>query len=51
MGREAALPVAEPGPVVLRRTEQRAVVLQLERLMDYPMVHEQVEAGKLSTRA
>jgi carbonic anhydrase len=29
LGREAALPVAEPGPEALRRTEQRAVVLQL----------------------
>jgi carbonic anhydrase len=48
LGREAALPVAEPGPEVLRRTEQRAVVLQLERLMDYPMVREQVEARQLS---
>jgi carbonic anhydrase len=35
-------------PEVLRRTEQRAVVLQLERLMGYPMVREQVEAGKLT---
>ncbi|MCU0814656.1 MAG: carbonic anhydrase [Burkholderiaceae bacterium] len=32
LGREAALPVADPGPEALRRTEQRAVVLQLERL-------------------
>jgi carbonic anhydrase len=48
LGREAALPVAEPGPDVLRRTEQRAVVLQLERLMDYPMVRERVEAGTLA---
>lgn len=32
----------------LRRTEQRAVVLQLERLMGYPMVRERVEAGKLA---
>lgn len=48
LGREAALPVAEPGPEVLRRTEQRAVVLQLERLMDYPMVRERVEARTLS---
>ena len=48
LGREAALPVAEPGPEVLRRTEQRAVVLQLERLMDYPMVRERVEAHQLS---
>jgi carbonic anhydrase len=35
-------------PEALRRTEQRAVVLQLERLMDYPMVRTQVEAGKLA---
>lgn len=48
LGREATLPVAQPGPEVLRRTEQRAVVLQLERLMDYPMVRERVEAGRLS---
>jgi carbonic anhydrase len=48
LGRDAALPVAEPGPDVLRRTEQRAVVLQLERLMDYPMVRSRVEAGTLS---
>lgn len=45
---EARLPVAEPGPEVLRRTEQRAIVLQLERLMDYPMVRERVEAGQLT---
>ena len=31
----------------LRRTEQRSVVLQLERLMGYPMVRERVEAGRL----
>jgi len=48
LGREAVLPVAEPSPEALRRTEQRAVVLQLERLMDYPMVRERVEAGGLS---
>mgnify|MGYP000904813612 CR=1 FL=1 len=48
LGREAALPVAEPGPDVLRRTEQRAIVLQLERLMAYPMVRERVEAARLS---
>lgn len=48
LGREAVLPVAQPGSEVLRRTEQRAVVLQLERLMDYPMVRERVEARQLS---
>jgi carbonic anhydrase len=44
---EALLPV-EPGPEVLFRTEQRAVVLQLERLMDYPFVRREVEAGRLA---
>ena len=48
LGREAALPVAEPGPEVMRRTEQRAIVLQLERLMDYPMVRDRVEARALT---
>ncbi len=47
LGREAALPV-QISPEALRRTEQRAVVLQLERLMDYPMVREQVEAAKVT---
>lgn len=48
LGRDAMLPVAAPGPEVLRRTEQRAVVLQLERLMDYPMVRRRVEQHNLS---
>lgn len=48
LGREAILPVANPGPEALRRTEQRAVVLQLERLMAYPMVRRRVEAGQIS---
>ena len=43
---DAALPV-QPGPEALRRTEQRSVELQLGRLMDYPMVRERVEAGRL----
>jgi carbonic anhydrase len=47
LGREAALPV-QMTPEALRRTEQRAVVLQLERLMGYPMVREQVEAGHIA---
>lgn len=47
LGREAVLPV-QVTPEALRRTEQRAVVLQLERLMDYPMVRAQVEAGRLA---
>ncbi|WP_372657699.1 carbonic anhydrase [Hydrogenophaga sp.] len=44
---EALLPV-RTSPEALRRTEQRAIVLQLERLMDYPMVRREVEAGRLS---
>jgi len=47
LAREAALPVLA-SPEALRRTEQRAVVLQLERLMDYPMVRRRVERGELS---
>jgi carbonic anhydrase len=47
LGREAALPV-RVSDEALRRTEQRAVVLQLERLMGYPMVRDRVEAGKLT---
>jgi carbonic anhydrase len=44
---EALLPV-QPSPEALCRTEQRAVVLQLERLMAYPMVRREVEAGRLT---
>jgi carbonic anhydrase len=47
LGREAALPVLVT-PEALRRTEQRAVVLQLERLMGYPMVREEVEKNQLA---
>jgi carbonic anhydrase len=47
LGQEAVLPV-RVSEEALRRTEQRAVVLQLERLMAYPMVREQVEAGALT---
>ena len=47
LGREAALPV-QMTPEALRRTEQRSVVLQLERLMGYPMVRQRVEAGALT---
>ncbi len=46
LAREAALPV-QVSEEALRRTEQRAVVLQLERLMDYPMVRREVEIGRL----
>ena len=41
------LPV-QTSPEALRRTEQRAVILQLERLMGYPMVRQRVEAGQLA---
>ena len=47
LGEEALLPV-QSSPEALRRTEQRVVVLQLERLMDYPMVRREVEAGRLT---
>jgi carbonic anhydrase len=44
---EALLPV-RPSPEAMRRTEQRAVVLQLERLMGYPMVERRVAQGHLT---
>jgi carbonic anhydrase len=44
---EALLPVTA-SPEALRRTEQRVVVLQLERLMAYPMVRREVEKGVLT---
>lgn len=44
---EALLPV-QPCAEALARTEQRSIVLQLERLMDYPMVRRAVEAGQLT---
>jgi carbonic anhydrase len=47
LGREAVLPV-RLSPEALRRTEQRAVVLQLERLMDYPMVRQRVQARQMT---
>ena len=47
LGRDAVLPV-QPTPEALRRTEQRAVVLQLERLMGYPMVKRAVEDGRIT---
>ena len=47
LAREAVLPV-QASPEACRRTEQRSVVLQLERLMEYPMVRREVEAGRLT---
>jgi carbonic anhydrase len=46
LARDAALPVTV-SEAALRRTEQRSVVLQLERLMGYPMVAERVARGEL----
>lgn len=47
LARDATLPV-QSTPEALRRTEQRAIALQLERLMDYPMVRRRVDAGELT---
>ena len=49
LGRDAVLPVTL-SEEALRRTEQRSVALQLERLMDYPMVRRRVEDGDLYLR-
>jgi carbonic anhydrase len=43
-GAQLDAPVSED---VLRQTERRSIVLQLERLMGYPLVRERVEAGDL----
>ena len=47
---ELARPAALEEPVspgMLRRTEMRSIVLQLERLLTYPMVRERTERGDL----
>jgi carbonic anhydrase len=49
LARDAVLPVTL-SEEALRRTEQRSVALQLERLMEYPMVRRRVEAGELYLR-
>lgn len=46
LARDAVLPVGV-SEEALRRTEQRSILLQLERLMGYPMVARTVEAGQL----
>jgi carbonic anhydrase len=46
LARPAALE-AEPSEAVLRRTEMRSVVLQLEHLLSFPMLRERVENGAL----
>src|SRR5690606_2923698 len=41
--------VDEPvSQAMLRRTEQRCIALQLERLMTFPLVRDRVEAGRLA---
>ena len=47
LGRDAMID-AELSEPMLRRTEQRSIALQLERLMTFPMVRDRVEAGTLS---
>jgi carbonic anhydrase len=49
LARDAVLPVT-PSEEALRRTEQRSIALQMERLMAYPMVQQRVEAGELYLR-
>lgn len=46
LAHDARLPVTL-SEEALRRTEQRSVVLQLERLLDYPLVARRVAEGKL----
>jgi carbonic anhydrase len=46
LGRDAVLPV-QATEEALRRTEQRSIVLQLERLLAYPMVAQRVEEGRI----
>jgi len=46
LARAAMLPEV-PAQEALRRTEKRSVVLQLERLIGYPMVRDRVDEGNL----
>ena len=48
LARPAALAEEPVTPELLRRTEMRSIVIQLERLMSYPMVRERVERGELA---
>jgi len=50
LARDAVLPV-QMSPEALRRVEQRSLLIQLERLMTYPMVVRRVEAGELFLHA
>lgn len=46
LGRDATLPVMA-SEEALRKTEQRSLVIQLERLMEYPMVASRVQKGEI----
>jgi carbonic anhydrase len=46
LGRDAVLPVCA-SEEALRRTEQRSILLQLERLIAYPMIASRIDAGHL----
>lgn len=50
LARGAALP-ERASPEALRRVEQRSIVLQLERLMGYPMVARRVKDGRVFLHA
>jgi len=50
LARDAVLPV-QASPEALRRVEQRSLVIQLERLLTYPMVEQRVQAGQLFLHA
>lgn len=48
---EIAAPARLPGVLseeLLRRTEERSIILQLDRLMDFPAVRSRVEAGEIA---
>src|SRR5688572_19775649 len=47
LGRPAMLE-GEVNEELLRRTEQRSIALQVDRLMSFPIVRERVESGKVS---
>src|SRR5690606_6338549 len=50
LGRDAVLPVTV-SEEALRRTEQRSLLLQLERLMEYPMIAARVCKGQIFLHA
>lgn len=51
LARDAMLDVpegAEPDEATLRQVERRSIVLQMSRLLSYPMVRERVESGAIA---